>query len=682
MDRNRVGNQRSAEQRSAERCSAGSRRRRRWSLLGAITVALTIAPAATASAASFGAEAWGYNASGQLGNGSTAISRVAVPVQGLTGVIAIAAGGEHSLALLGNGTVMAWGSNREGQLGTGNTTASHVPVAVPGLTGVTAIAAGKQHSLALLANGTVMAWGANLEGQLGSGSKALKSTVPVAVKALSAVKAIAAGGEHSLALLSNGTVMSWGANAEGQLGNGKFAKSNVPVTVKALSGAAAVAAGEEHSLALLAGGTVMAWGANEFLQLGTQGTLKKVGGEEPGEEPEYEEIQVENSNVPLPVQKLTGVTAVAAGRLHNLALLGDGTVMAWGDNELDQLGGGTSGGTTAMPSAVSGLGGVSAISAGGGHSLALLAGGTVTAWGYNPDGQLGNGANVNSPVPVAIKGLGEVAGVAGGGYHSLSFGPPAPTVTGVNPNRASLSGGVSITISGANFEGVTAVQFGTAPASSFTVDSPTSITAVAPAGTGVVDVTVTTPVATSAARPPDRFTYVPPPSLKKIAPNSGPAAGGTSVTVSGASFEGVTAVDFGAAAATSFTVNSSSSITALAPAAPAGFVDVRITTLFGVSAIVKTGRYKYLPTVTEVSPNNGPASGGTTVTVTGSGFVPGSGTTAFKLGTPRAKAVNCSSTTTCVMNTPPGAAGVVDVRAVASKVTSAINPLTDQFTYG
>ena len=673
MDRNRVGQQR----------SVGSRRRGRWSLIGAISVALAIAPAATASASSFGAEAWGYNASGQLGNGSTTISRVAVPVQGLTGVIAIAAGGEHSLALLGNGTVMAWGSNREGQLGTGSTTASHVPVAVGGLTGVTAIAAGKQHSLALLASGTVMAWGANVEGQLGSGSKALKSTVPVAVKALSGVKAISAGGEHSLALLSNGTVMSWGANAEGQLGNGKFAKSNVPVTVKALSGVAAVAAGGEHSLALLAGGTVMSWGANEFLQLGTAGTLKKVGGGEPEEEPEYEEIQVENSNVPVPVQKLTGVTAVAAGRLHNLALLGDGTVMAWGDNALDQLGNGTSGGTTAMPSAVSGLGGVSAISAGAAHSLALLAGGTVTAWGYNPDGQLGNGSNVNSPVPVAIKGLGEVAGVAGGGWHSLSFGPPPPSVTGVSPSRASLSGGISVTIGGANFEGATAVHFGASPASSFTVNSSSSITAVAPAGTGAVDVTVTTPVATSAAGPSDRFTYVPPPSLKKVTPNKGPAAGGISVTITGAHFDDATAVDFGVTPAAGFVVNSSTSISAVAPAAPAGLVDVRITTPFGASAIATPDRFRFLPTITEVNPNNGPASGGTTVTVTGSGFVVGSGTTVFKFGTPRAVAVNCSATTTCVMKTPPAAAaGVVDVRAVAAKLTSEINPLTDQFTYG
>src|SRR4029077_6862309 len=156
----------------------------------AATIASVSALTASASADPFGGASWGYNASGQLGNNSTAISRVPVPVQGLTGVVAVSAGGEHSLALLANGTVMAWGLNREGQLGTGTTTSSHVPVTVPSLSGVTAIAAGKEHSLALLANGTAMAWVNNESGQLGSGSKAAKSTVPVAVKGLSGATAI------------------------------------------------------------------------------------------------------------------------------------------------------------------------------------------------------------------------------------------------------------------------------------------------------------------------------------------------------------------------------------------------------------------------------------------------------------------------------------------------------------
>lgn len=112
----------------------------------------------------------------------------------------------------------AWGYNFSGQLGNGTTAISRVPGAIAGLSEVTAVAAGKAHSTALLANGTVMAWGNNEEGQLGGGTKATKSTVPVAVKGLSGVTAIAAGGEHGLALLSDGTVMSWGSNLARQLG--------------------------------------------------------------------------------------------------------------------------------------------------------------------------------------------------------------------------------------------------------------------------------------------------------------------------------------------------------------------------------------------------------------------------------------------------------------------------------
>jgi alpha-tubulin suppressor-like RCC1 family protein len=137
-----------------------------------VATAFALAPAATAQAASLGAAAWGYNSSGQLGNGSTTISHVPVAVSGLSGVTALSAGGEQSIALFSNGTVMAWGSNREGQLGNGSTTNSKVPVAVSGLSGVVAIAAGKEHSLALLSNGTVMAWGSDEEDQLGSGVKA------------------------------------------------------------------------------------------------------------------------------------------------------------------------------------------------------------------------------------------------------------------------------------------------------------------------------------------------------------------------------------------------------------------------------------------------------------------------------------------------------------------------------
>jgi alpha-tubulin suppressor-like RCC1 family protein len=660
-------------------------RRRAWPLLGLLTAALASAcavlPGTAAAASSYGVAAWGYNASGQLGNGTMAIARVPGAIAGLGEVTAIAAGNEHSLALLANGTVRAWGNNRAGQLGNGTTANGKVPVAVSALSNVVAIAAGKEHSTALLANGTVMAWGGNEEGQLGGGTKALKSTVPVTVKGLSGVTAIAAGGDFNLARLSNGTVMAWGAGAEGQLGNGKKSKSTTPVVVKGLSGVTTIAAGGEHGLALLSGGTVMSWGSNLARQLGMPSKFKVVKEDE--EEFLEEEEEPENSDVPVAVQALSGVSAVAAGAEHSLALLGDGEVMAWGANSNGQLGNGSQGAASNMPTAVGGLGGVTAIAAGARHNLALLSGGSVEAWGYNPDGQLGNGSNLNSPVAVAIPGLGGVVKIAGGGWHSLSIGAPVATVTGVSPASGPQQGGTSVSITGLNLSEATSVQFGSTAASSFTVNSPTSITAASPAGVGTVDITVTTPSDTSGTSATDRFTYIPAPTVTKVKPNKGPAAGGTSSTITGTDFTGATSVSYGALPATSFTVKSPTSITAIAPAGTAGAIDVTVTTASGTSAVNTYDVFKYAaPTITGVSPGAGPLAGGTSVTVSGSGFAPGSGATGFLFGKVPGGSVLCSSSTSCTVVSPPGKkVGVVDVVAAVGKAKSALSPPGDQFSY-
>jgi alpha-tubulin suppressor-like RCC1 family protein len=363
-----------------------------------------------ARTSSSGVLAWGENISGALGDGTNTNSDVPVGSSLPPGDLAeaISAGGDaevlggqtgdgYSLAVLQSGRVAAWGQNTSGQLGNGTGTNSNVPVEVCAvgaaapcsagngnvLEGVRAVSAGGDHSLALLSNGTVVAWGSNGSGELGNGTTT-SSQVPVKVN-LSlpsgvTVTAISAGLEHSLALLSNGTVRAWGEDLFGELGDGTFTRSINPAAVCAvgamapcsegngnvLTGASAIAAGADHSIALLGGGSAVAWGDNEQGELGN-------GSSSPLE-----------SNVPLAVALPGGsaATAISTGSLgeFGLALLSNGTVVAWGYNSAGQLGDGTETGPESCfsdacsrtPTPVHGIGGASAISAGWIHSLAIV----------------------------------------------------------------------------------------------------------------------------------------------------------------------------------------------------------------------------------------------------------------------------------------------------------------------
>jgi alpha-tubulin suppressor-like RCC1 family protein len=620
---------------------------------------------------------WGENGFGQLGDGNLDRSDLPVLASGLNFVTAVAGGGRHSLALLANGTVMAWGANGDGQLGNGEMKNSDVPVAVSGLTGVKAIAAGEHYSLALLANGTVMAWGSNEMGQLGTGNFEV-SDVPVPVKNLSGVTAIAAGGEHSLALLANGTVESWGENELGELGNGKTGKSNVPVAVKGLTGATAIAAGGEHSLALLAGGTVMAWGGDEYCQLGYRAVVITKEEEEVIEEVEEEPY----SDVPIAVEGLSGVHAVAAGSRHSLALLGDGGVMAWGAGASGQLGNGETAACQPTPVAVGGLANVSTIAAGGADSMALLSGGAVMSWGENKSGELGDGSFGGfSDLPVLVSGLGEAAGIAAGDSHELAYGEPVPEVSSISPKAGAMAGGTEVTIAGSGFEDATQVSFGATPAASFTVSSDSSITAVSPAGSvGVVDITVMGPAGRSTLSPTDRFSYVAGPTIKKLTGKKGPGGGGTEVTIAGTSFEGATKVSFGSREAQSFEVQSPTTILAFSPPG-AGTVDVTVSTPGGTSTTSKKDLFEYIPAVEGVTPGAGSKAGGTPVTIMGTGFALGLGVTQFKFGSKYATEVSCSSYTSCTAVTPANKAGTMTVTAVVGKAKSAANSPGDLFTY-
>ncbi len=255
---------------------------------------------------------------------------------------------------------------------------------------------------------------------------------------------------------------------------------------------------------------------------------------------------------------------------------------------------------------------------------------------------------------------------------------PAPTIASIAPSSGPETGGTVVTITGTNLTTTTQVQFGGVDATSFTVVNGTTITATAPAGTGNVSVRVTSPSGTSANTAADDYAYVPAPSVTNVAPAAGPTAGGTSVTITGTNFTGATQVQFGGTNATGYTVVNATTITATAPAHAAGLVDVRVTTVGGTSADTAADDYTYFPapTVSSIGPSSGPAAGGTTVTITGTGFT---GTTQVQFGGVDATGYTVVNSTTITATAPPGT-GTVDVRVTTPGGTSS-NTAADNFTY-
>jgi alpha-tubulin suppressor-like RCC1 family protein len=381
-------------------------------------------------------------------------------------------GDGNDLVLIWRDTgLAAWGDNADGQLGDGSTTQRTVPVEVTQsgvLAGKTivALSTGSNHNLALCADGTLAVWGNNQFRQLGDGSYTDRS-VPVdvtqsGVLAGKTVVSIAAGSNHGLALCSDGTLAAWGYNSSGQLGDGSTTSRNVPVAVDqsgVLAGKTivALAGGLYHSLALCSDGTLAAWGRNDRGQLGDGSTT--------------------NRSVPVDVTQsgvLAGKTVVAIGAVsyHSLALCADGTLAGWGYNGFSQLGDGSNINRN-VPVAVDQSGvladkNVVSLAAGGSHSLALCADGTLAAWGSNSSGQFGDGSTSSSDVPVAVDQSGPlssnaVLALAAGNRHSLALYAATPSIAVEQPL------GVNLTAGSASTDFGTTVPVGEAVELTFTV---------------------------------------------------------------------------------------------------------------------------------------------------------------------------------------------------------------------
>jgi alpha-tubulin suppressor-like RCC1 family protein len=408
--------------------------RRKWAGIAAAAVALALSGSSalgsgptvvsvsagalhTCAVTGGGVFCWGYNAAGQLGDGTTTQSLTPVAVPGLaSGVQSVAAGGTATCALTTSGGVKCWGDNAQGTLGDGTTVDSTTPVDVTGLSsGVAAISAGAGggggQMCALTTAGGVKCWGANGFGQLGDGTTSFRSS-PVDVSGLtSGVAAVSAGAETTCALTTGGGVKCWGRGDYGELGTGSTADSATPLDVSGLtSGVTAVAAGGGHACALLSGGTVDCWGLNDWGQLGDGTTTMRL--------------------TPTPVSGLTGVVAITAGSLHTCALTAAGGEKCWGVDANGSVGDNLGVSSDPTPTDVFGLtSGAQALAsgAGGQQECAILTGGGLKCWGWNAYGQVGDGTTSNALAPTDI-----------------AFPAPAPDFTiAVNPGSGFLQAGSS-----------------------------------------------------------------------------------------------------------------------------------------------------------------------------------------------------------------------------------------------
>nr|WP_228046537.1 Ig-like domain repeat protein [Saccharopolyspora sp. HNM0983] len=383
---------------------------------------------------------WGAGSSEKLGDDDAGAADRDLPgdVQLPTGVSVtdVEGGDDHTLAVTSDGRVLAWGGNGAGQLGDGTNESSSVPVdvALPEDAEVLAVSAGYGFSLALTVDGRVLAWGRNDAGQLGDGSREA-SDVPVAVALPGGARAASAsaGEAFSVVSTSDGSVLAWGDNSDGQLGSGNRVPSAVPVRAALPAGAVArtAAAGAQHGMAVTSSGRLLTWGANSQGQLG-DGTFT-------------DRTSPVSANLPGDAV----VDEVVSDNDHNLAITPDGGLYTWGGNDRGQLGDGTANDRSSpVPVALPGDGAVVDVAAGEFHSLALDDLGRVFAWGSDAAGQLGigGGADQRTAVQAEVPADRAATGVGAGQARSAALVRPRSSATNLTAEPAVVHRGVPVAL--------------------------------------------------------------------------------------------------------------------------------------------------------------------------------------------------------------------------------------------
>lgn len=346
--------------------------------------------------------AWGRHNKGQAGIGGEMSNdnspRAPVALTDMPAVHWISFAQNHSVAVGMDGTVWTWGANDDGQLGLGtppageeaglaDTVSRATPQQVPGITDAVAAAGGYNHTLVLREDGTVVAFGRNGKGQLGDGGTESRSW-PMPVDGLTDVVKLIGGSEHSAALRADGTLFLFGRNQYGNLAQGSIDAEvhPTPMPAQGLAPVVDLASGRDHLVAIHADGTASSWGLNASGQLG--------------------DMTEENRGTPGAVLDLDGAVAVYANGNYTMARKADGTLWGWGQGGNNQFGVEPAGDRMTPTEPALGLADVVSVGCGATHVVAVRADGTVFTWGWNIYGSLGNPLLANNwavPTPTALE---------------------------------------------------------------------------------------------------------------------------------------------------------------------------------------------------------------------------------------------------------------------------------------
>ena len=348
---------------------------------------------------------WGANSFGQLGQNDIVNHYVPAQLGRVLRWNSVAAGYYHTAAILSDGTLWTWGYNNFGQLGTGNTTSQSSPTQINSGNIWSQIAGGQYHTVALTSSGTLWAWGYNTSGQLGLNTSTISFSTPIQVGTTSTWTQLTAGQNFSLLVNSDGTLWGMGSNAYGQLGLNNQVNSSVPVQLgTAVNSWSLTAMGTWHALAIRADGTLWAWGNNNAGQLGLIDTTNR------------------SSPVQVGASLWSKVSTTKFGRFgltpdYTLGIQSNGTLWAWGSNQLYGLGLGLPNNTNvSSPIQVGSASNWSQISTANRFAAAVKSDGTLWAWGINSWGQLGQGDLTARSTPVQVGNLSNWSQVACGYY--------------------------------------------------------------------------------------------------------------------------------------------------------------------------------------------------------------------------------------------------------------------------